>query len=78
MKNERVENIIIVILSILNLVIAYTITTSLNIQNIILYKSYTASNYMITYESIIWLVLMLICASILELAKKGCLSQEKP
>lgn len=46
-----------VLFGILNIIIAYLITTPLNINDIILYQSLTATNYIITYEVIIWFIL---------------------
>ena len=39
--------------------IAYSITSLLGIKNIVLLQSMTALNYTITYEIIIWYVLIL-------------------
>lgn len=60
------ENIGVVLFAILNIIIAYLITTPLNIKDIVLYQSLTATNYTITYEVIIWFVLGLIEALIYE------------
>ena len=49
-----------VLFAILNLVIAYLITTPLNIKDVVLFQSYTATNYTITYEVLIWFTLGLI------------------
>ena len=55
-----------VLFGILNFIIAYLITTPLNINDIILYQSLTATNYIITYEVLIWFVLGLIEAYLYE------------
>lgn len=57
MKKELVG---VIIFTIINLVIAYLITTSLGVKDTILYQSLTATNYSITYEVIIWVALGLI------------------
>ncbi len=62
----------IVIFSILNILVAYTITGKLGIQNIILFQSLTTMTYVITYEVIIWFVLSLIESSIYEMTQKKC------
>ncbi len=62
-KYELKELIIFIIFSIINLCIAYLITTALGIQNIVLYKSLTATQYTITYEILIWFALSFIDAS---------------
>lgn len=56
MKN----NICIISALLVNMFVAYFITSILDIQNIILFQSMTALNYTITYEIIIWYVLILI------------------
>ena len=63
MKKELVG---VIIFTIINLVIAYLITTSLGVKDTILYQSLTATNYSITYEVIIWIVLGLIESIIYE------------
>lgn len=56
----QVKSVLVYILvTIVNLIIAYSITTFLGIKNTILYQSLTAINYIITYEVIIWFLLML-------------------
>ena len=60
------EIIGIIIFCIINILIAYLITTSLGVKDTILYQSLTATNYTITYEVIIWFVLSLIEALIYE------------
>ena len=56
---------------ILNIIIAYLITTPLNIKNTILFQSHSATNYIITYEVIIWFILSLIEAYIYDHKKRG-------
>jgi len=66
------EGIGVILFSIINIIIAYLITTSLGIKEVILFQSYTATNNIITYEVIIWFILGLIEAVIYEKAiKKG-------
>ncbi|MBP5426688.1 MAG: hypothetical protein J6Y29_02150 [Clostridiales bacterium] len=60
------ETIGVVFFAILNIIIAYFITALLNIQDIILYQSLTATRYNITYEIIIWFLLSLTGAIIYE------------
>lgn len=60
------EDVLCIILMILNIGIAYMITIPLGIQNQILFQSYSATAYCITYEVIIWFVLSLIGAGIIE------------
>ncbi len=66
MKKDTKELIGCVLFAILNLVIAYLITTPLNIKDVVLYQSLTATNYIITYEVIIWFILGLSEAYIYE------------
>lgn len=54
------KNICIISALLVNMFVAYFITSILDIQNIILFQSMTALNYTITYEIIIWFVLILI------------------
>ena len=54
------KNICIISALLVNMFVAYFITSILGIQNIILFQSMTALNYTITYEIIIWYVLILI------------------
>lgn len=54
------KNICTILALLLNIPIAYFITSILGIQNIVLLQSMTALNYTITYEIIIWFVLILI------------------
>ena len=63
-KYEIKELFAMLVFSIINFAIAYFITTALGIQNVILYQSLTATQYIITYEIIIWFVLSLIGATI--------------
>lgn len=64
--NIAKQDVLCIVLMILNIGIAYMITIPLGIQNQILFQSFTATNYCITYEVIIWFVLSLIGASIIE------------
>ena len=66
MKN----NICIISALLVNMFVAYFITSILDIQNIILFQSMTALNYTITYEIIIWYVLILIENAIYKTTKK--------
>lgn len=54
------KNIGIILALLINIPIAYFITLILGIQNIVLLQSMTTLNYTITYEVIIWFVLILI------------------
>ena len=54
------KKILLVVALILNIFIAYGITTLLNIKNVVLFQSMTAMNYTLTYEVIIWFVLTLL------------------
>lgn len=66
-----VKNIFFIILLLVNIGVAYLITTLLNIKNIILFESVTATNQIITYEVIIWFILTFIEAIIFEHKKRG-------
>ena len=63
-KKEIKDLLIFIIFSIINISIAYMITSYFGIQNIILYQSLTAMQYTITYEVIIFFVLSLVEATI--------------
>ena len=63
-KKEIKDLLIFIIFSIINISIAYMITSYFGIQNIILYQSCTAMQYTITYEVIIFFVLSLVEATI--------------
>lgn len=54
------KNICIIIALLFNILIAYLTTSVLGIRNIVLLQSITTSNYSITYEIVIWFVLILI------------------
>ena len=60
MKNNTKELIGIILFAILDLIIAYGITTPLGIKNVILFESLTAMKYTITYEVLILSTLGLI------------------
>ena len=66
-----VKNIFFIILLLVNIGVAYLITTLLNIKNIILFESVTATNHTITYEVIIWFILTFIEVIIFEHKKRG-------
>ena len=59
-KYELKEVIGIIIISVINIAVAYLITSIFGISNVILYKSLTATQYVITYEVIIFFVLSLL------------------
>lgn len=65
-KNQIKELLFIILFSIINILIAYFFTTSLGIQNIILFRSLTATEYVITYEVIIFFILSFIEAVLYE------------
>ena len=60
------EFIGIIFFGVLNLVIAYLITTPLNIKDVGIFQSYSAINHTIKFEIIIWFMLCLIEAYIYE------------
>lgn len=64
------ENVCVIFLLIINMIIAFMITNFLGISNIILYKSLTAMEWTITYEVIIWFMLLFIESGIYEIAQK--------
>ena len=64
------ETLYAVIFSIINILITYLITIPLGICNVILYKSFSAMNNVITYEYLIWITLSLIESGIYEIYKK--------
>lgn len=64
------KNILLVVALILNIFIAYGITTLLNIKNVVLFQSIIAMNYTLTYEVIIWFVLTLLEYAIYKFIKK--------
>ena len=63
-KKEIKDLLIFIIFSIINISLAYMITSYFGIQNIILYQSLTAMQYTITYEVIIFFVLSIVEATI--------------
>lgn len=63
-KKEIKDLLIFIIFSIINISIAYMITSYFGIQNIIIYQSLTAMQYTITYEVIIFFVLTIVEATI--------------
>lgn len=70
------KNICTILALLLNIPIAYFITSILGIQNIVLLQSMATLNYTITYEIIIWFVLILIEYVIYKIAK-GCIEENK-
>lgn len=62
-KYELKELALFIVFTVINIAIAYLITTALGIQNIILFKTLTAIEYVITYEVIIFFVLSFIEAT---------------
>ncbi len=65
MSKKEIEDLIMFILfNIINISIAYVITSYFGIQNIILYQSFTAMQYTITYEVIIFFALSIVEAYI--------------
>jgi len=72
MEYDRKELFYCTTALIINLLIAYLITTLLGINDIILFQSmFSASNYIITYEILIWYFLNFIWAYYFEKRKKG-------
>ncbi len=69
--NHKLLSILFVVLLVIDIGIAYAITIPLGIQNEILFQSYTAMNYTITYEVIIWFALALVEAFILDKKEQG-------
>lgn len=65
------KKILLVVALILNIFIAYGITTLLNIKNVVLFQSMTAMNYTLTYEVIIWFVLTLLEYALYKYIKKS-------
>lgn len=64
------ENILIVAIMLINLLFAYLITYVYGITNVVLYESYSATGYIITYEVLIWYTLSIIEAGIFEIYRK--------
>jgi len=56
-KYEFKQTLGAIAFAIVNVVIAYLITTALGIQNIVLYQSVTAMQHTITYEILIFMAL---------------------
>lgn len=69
--NRRLYDVLCCILILLNIGVAYAITVPLGIQNQILWQSYTAMNYCITYEIIIWFTLTFIEGLVIEKIEQG-------
>ena len=64
------ETFVVIICAIINIIIAFSITTLLGISNIVLFRTYTAMSGDITWDVIIFLTLSLIEAIIYEIYKK--------
>ena len=64
--SHKLLSILFFALLVIDVGIAYAITIPLGIQNKIIFQSYTAMNYTITYEVIIWFALALVEAFILD------------
>jgi len=65
------EIFVVIIVAIINIIIAFSITNLLGISNIVLFRTYTAMSGDITWEVIIFLTLSLIEAIIYEIYKKN-------
>ena len=70
MRYEIKKLIYLLLFCIVTLTIAYTITSLLDIQNIILFESSSASGFIITYEVLIWYTLSFLESGIFELYKR--------
>ena len=70
MRYETKEFICSLLISIIGIIIAYTITSLLDIQNIILFESSSASGFIITYEVLIWYAIVIPVAYIYEYIQK--------
>lgn len=64
------ENIFIVTIMLINILFAYLITYAYGVTNVVLYESYSATGYMITYEVLIWYTLSIIESVIFEIYRK--------
>jgi len=64
------ENIFIITIMLINLLFAYLITYAYGVTNVVLYESYSATGYMITYEVLIWYTFSIIEAGIFEIYRK--------
>lgn len=60
------ENVFIITLMFINILIAYLITFAYGVTNVVLYESFSATGYMITYEILIWYALSFTEALIFE------------
>lgn len=65
------EIFVVIIVAIINIIIAFSITNLLGISNIVLFRTYTAMSGDITWEVIIFLILSLIEAIIYDIYKKN-------
>jgi len=70
MRYEIKKLIYLLLFCIVTLTIAYTITSLLDIQNIILFESSSASGFIITYEVLIWYAIVIPVAYIYEYIQK--------
>ena len=65
------EIFVVIIVAIINIIIAFSLTNLLGISNIVLFRTYTAMSGDITWEVIIFLTLSLIESIIYEIYKKN-------
>lgn len=63
-KKELIELVLFIIISVINICIAYLITISLGIQNTVLFHTYTMTSGDITYEVLFFMLFSLIEATI--------------
>ena len=59
-KKEFKELLFVLLFSVINIAIAFLITSSLGIQNVTLFTIYSANTQEITYEVLIFMLLSLI------------------
>lgn len=69
MKSEKKECIFALAISVIGIIIAYSITTLLGIKNVVLYESLSSLGT-ITYEVLIWFAIVFPAALIYEIAQK--------
>lgn len=70
MRYETKEFIYSLLFCIVALIVAYTITSLLDIRNVILFESSSASGFIITYEVLIWYAIVLPVSFIYEYVQK--------
>lgn len=70
MRYETKEFIYSLLFCIVALIVAYTITSLLDIRNVILFESSSASGFIITYEVLIWYTIVLPVSFIYEYIQK--------